>query len=118
MPSCSGEPDSTSTLHQYNQHQVAPEFLEQLLSSKQMTLSKPERSLHSRVKSQSVQSIPRRGSPYPGPLAGIYGWGLAPILLLNNGCGVKEARVGGDSKIESSFKPRWGCLLYEPRKHK
>lgn len=53
-----------------------PELLEQLLSSKQMTLSQLKRSQRSRVKSQSTQSIPRRRTPFEGPLAGIYGWAL------------------------------------------
>lgn len=54
----------------------SPELLEQLLSTKQMTLSRLKRSQPGRVKSQSTQSIPRRGTPFEGPLAGIYGWAL------------------------------------------
>ncbi len=53
-----------------------PELLQQPLSTKQMTLSQLKRSQRSRVKSQSTQSIPRRRTPFQGPLAGIYGWAL------------------------------------------
>lgn len=69
----------THTVGPERRRQPRPaELWEQLLSSKQMSLSELKRSRHSRVKSQS---IPRRGTPFQGPLAGIYGWGPAPILL-------------------------------------
>lgn len=58
-----------------------PELLEQLLSAKQMSLSKLKRSQHTKVKSQSTQSIPLHGISFEGPLAGIYGWAPIPILL-------------------------------------
>lgn len=82
-----------------------PELLQPLLSTKLMSLSQLKRSQRSWVKSQSTQSILRRSNPPKGHLLEFM---VGPYTYspLNNSYPVKEAQVGGESKIESSLDRR------------
>lgn len=65
-----------------------------------MTLSRLKRSQRSGVKSQSTQSIPRSGTPFSKGHLLEFMAGAYTYSPLNNSYPVKEAGVGGKSKIK------------------